>query len=294
MSSQPPGPQFHPPGSSGEPGGLGAPGTPSSAGMPPTSQSPYGPGPGGSPYGPGSTVPAKNSAATAALVLGLVSLVTSLLFLPSILGMIFGFIGVNRASRMTPPVGKGKAITGIVLSAVGLLLGIGLINLFTATSDDVGELAQDAVVQEELTQEADEAAEGDEDSGTDSGDQNEEEAEAGGDDAAEEPVEEEPAEEASDETVSQANARGSAEDYLGYTAFSKTGLIEQLEFEGFSTADAEYAVENIEVDWMEQAEKSAADYMDYSSFSRAGLIDQLEFEGFTPEQAAHGADSVGL
>ncbi len=95
-------------------------------------------------------------------------------------------------------------------------------------------------------------------------------------------------------TVAQENAIQSAEDYLDYSAFSRKGLIKQLEFEGYSGKDAELAVSRIRVDWMEQAAKSAKDYMDYSSFSRQGLINQLEFEGFTAKQARHGADSVGL
>jgi Host cell surface-exposed lipoprotein len=96
------------------------------------------------------------------------------------------------------------------------------------------------------------------------------------------------------QTVSQANAIESADNYLGYTAFSRSGLIKQLKFEKFSTADATYAVDHITVDGTEQADKSAKNYMDYSSFSRAGLIEQLKFEGFTQAQAQHGATSVGL
>jgi type IV secretory pathway VirB10-like protein len=97
-----------------------------------------------------------------------------------------------------------------------------------------------------------------------------------------------------EETLEQANARATAEDYIEYSGFSKSGLIDQLEFEGFSKKDAKYAVNHIDVDWMEQAERTATDYMDYSSFSRSGLIEQLEFEGYTREQAEHGADSVGF
>lgn len=97
-----------------------------------------------------------------------------------------------------------------------------------------------------------------------------------------------------EETVSQRNAVRSAEDYLGYTAFSRSGLIKQLEFEKFSTEDATYAVDKVNPDWFEQAAKSAESYLDYTSFSRSGLIDQLIFEGFTPEQAEHGVNSVGL
>ncbi|MEO3759049.1 Ltp family lipoprotein [Mycobacterium sp. B14F4] len=95
-------------------------------------------------------------------------------------------------------------------------------------------------------------------------------------------------------TVSQQNAVRKAEDYLDYTAFSRRGLIEQLEFEGFSTEDATFAVDHVAVDWNEQAAKKAEDYLDYTSFSRSGLIEQLEFEGFTPAQAAYGVAAVGL
>ena len=94
-------------------------------------------------------------------------------------------------------------------------------------------------------------------------------------------------------TMGEKNALDKAADYLAYTAFSYSGLISQLEFEGFSTAEATYAVDNCGADWNEQAAKKAQEYLDYSSFSRSGLIDQLEFEGFNAEQAAYGATAVG-
>lgn len=96
------------------------------------------------------------------------------------------------------------------------------------------------------------------------------------------------------ETAGQENARRSAEDYLDTSAFSRSGLVKQLEFEGYSTADATYGVDAVSPDWNEQAAKSAANYLDTSSFSRSGLIDQLKFEGFTPEQAAYGVSQTGL
>jgi hypothetical protein len=95
-------------------------------------------------------------------------------------------------------------------------------------------------------------------------------------------------------TASQRNAVRTAKDYLDYTAFSRKGLIQQLEFEGFSTEDATFGVDHIAVDWNEQAAKAAKAYLNYSGFSRDGLIDQLEFEGFTPAQAAYGATAAGL
>lgn len=82
-------------------------------------------------------------------------------------------------------------------------------------------------------------------------------------------------------TLSQKNALKKAKSYLEFSGFSRSGLIKQLEFEKFSSADAIYAVDNCGANWNEQAIKKAKSYLDYSSFSAQGLIDQLKFEGFT-------------
>jgi hypothetical protein len=95
------------------------------------------------------------------------------------------------------------------------------------------------------------------------------------------------------ETISQRNAKAKAADYLRFMSFSRSGLIGQLEFEGFTTDDATYGVDAIGPNWDEQAAKKAADYLDTMSFSRQGLLDQLIFEGFTPEQAEYGVSYVG-
>jgi len=98
----------------------------------------------------------------------------------------------------------------------------------------------------------------------------------------------------STETVSQENARRSAEQYLSNLAFSRQGLIDQLLYEGFDEADATYGTDAVGADWNEQAAKSAAQYLDGQAFSRQGLIDQLIYEGFTEEQATYGVDQTGL
>lgn len=85
-----------------------------------------------------------------------------------------------------------------------------------------------------------------------------------------------------------ARALDSAESYLDYTAFSRSGLADQLAYEGYSPEAAEYAVANVGADWNEQAARSAEAYLDYTSFSRQGLVDQLMYEGYTPEQAEYG------
>lgn len=96
------------------------------------------------------------------------------------------------------------------------------------------------------------------------------------------------------QTASQKGAIQTAENYLRIKGFSRSGLIEQLKYEQFSEADATYAVDNIKIDYNEQAKKSAESYMSIKGFSRGGLIDQLKYEGFSQAQAEYGATAVGL
>ncbi len=94
-------------------------------------------------------------------------------------------------------------------------------------------------------------------------------------------------------TAGEKNALRKAHDYLAYSAFSYTGLIGQLEYEGFTTEESTYAADNCGADWFEQASKKAEDYLDYSAFSYSGLIGQLEYEGFTTEEATKAVDGCG-
>lgn len=94
-------------------------------------------------------------------------------------------------------------------------------------------------------------------------------------------------------TASQKDALDKADSYLSWTNFSRQGLIDQLEYEGFSQADSEYAVDNCGADWNEQALGKAKSYLKSSAFSYSGLIDQLEYEDFTTEQATYAVDNCG-
>lgn len=85
-------------------------------------------------------------------------------------------------------------------------------------------------------------------------------------------------------SLERKNAVKTAEGYLRYTSFSRQGLIEQLEYEGYSNDASVYAVDNVTVDWNEQCAKTAESYLKCSSFSRQGLYEQLQYEGFTEEQ----------
>jgi hypothetical protein len=96
------------------------------------------------------------------------------------------------------------------------------------------------------------------------------------------------------ETAGQYNARRSAASYLRLTAFSRSGLIKQLQYEKFSLDDATYGVDAQNADWNTQAAKSAASYLKLMSFSRLSLIAQLVYEGFSQSEAEYGVSTTGL
>lgn len=87
-------------------------------------------------------------------------------------------------------------------------------------------------------------------------------------------------------------AIGTAKDYLRYMPFSKAGLIDQLQYEGFSRHVSIYAVNHVRVSWRHQAVRSAREYLQSMHFSCSGLIQQLDSpygEDFTHRQAVYGA-----
>jgi hypothetical protein len=61
-----------------------------------------------------------NGMATAGLAFGIVSLLANVLLLPTVLGVVFGAIGVARSPRRGG-VGRARGIVGIVLAAVGVV-----------------------------------------------------------------------------------------------------------------------------------------------------------------------------
>lgn len=97
-------------------------------------------------------------------------------------------------------------------------------------------------------------------------------------------------------TLGEKNALNAAKSYLQFMGFSREGLKRQLvSFDGYTEAQATYAVDNCGADWNEQAYKSAQSYLAFMSFSRDGLIHQLtSFDGYTEEQAIFAVDKLGL
>jgi hypothetical protein len=98
----------------------------------------------------------------------------------------------------------------------------------------------------------------------------------------------------------RANRRAldSAKNYLALSGFSRQGLYEQLSSaagEGFSPAEAQYAVDHLDADWNKEAVESARSYLDMSPMSRNDLIQQLSSsagEGFTYEQAVYAVNKA--
>jgi SOS response regulatory protein OraA/RecX len=94
-------------------------------------------------------------------------------------------------------------------------------------------------------------------------------------------------------TMGEKNAAAKALDYLAYTSFSYSGLVEQLKYEGFKHEEAVYGVNQCGANWNEQAALKALDYLAYTAFSYSGLVEQLKFEGFTHAEAVYGVDKCG-
>lgn len=109
-------------------------------------------------------------------------------------------------------------------------------------------------------------------------------------------IEPDPVEEAAPEastTLGQENALGKAHQYLDTLPLSYQGLVQQLEYDGFSNDEAIFAADNCGADWNDQAAKKASDYLNMMNFSRSGLIEQLEYDGFTADQAEYATSTVG-
>lgn len=227
------------------------------------------------------TAKQKNPVGLAALIVGAVAFVFAIIpvlsfiaWLPAVAAIVLGIIGLVQKNRVRGFAWAGLAIgivAWIVAIAVSVATFAGAASSISESIESAAPLAPTAVATQEAPVVSEEPA-----------------------------VEEAPAETAAPAapaepalTLGQQNAVSKGESYLEYTSFSRSGLIKQLEYEGFATADAEFAVDRIAPDWNAQAAAKAKSYLEYSSFSRDGLIEQLLFEGFSQEQAEAGTAAVG-
>lgn len=97
-------------------------------------------------------------------------------------------------------------------------------------------------------------------------------------------------------TTEQKNALKKAQSYSSTMHMSKQGIYNQLtsSFEGFTAEDAQYAVDNLVVDYNSNALEKAKSYQQTMSMSKQGIYNQLtsSFEGFTAEQAQYAIDHL--
>lgn len=85
-----------------------------------------------------------------------------------------------------------------------------------------------------------------------------------------------------------------AKAHLSETSYSKKTLIGRLEHDGYSQSVAEEVVEELAIDWKNQAELAAKKYLTYSSFSEPGLLNQLQADGFTEEEARQAMTALAV
>ncbi|MHA7132219.1 hypothetical protein [Oerskovia turbata] len=91
---------------------------------------------------PGGWAPATtNAPATLSLIAGIIAALANLFFLPGIAAIVLGIVGLRRASRSTPAVGRARSIWGIALAVVGTISGVLL--LFAILDDSPGDLSSD-------------------------------------------------------------------------------------------------------------------------------------------------------
>lgn len=156
---------------------------------------------------------------------------------------------------------------------------------FTAVDKAENEVVEPYTIKVELSEEqlaAKEAAE-----------KEAAEKEAAEKEAAEKEAAEKEAAEAKELNANRENEKAlkSAQNYINIMAFSADGLRGQLEYEGFTSEQIEYAIDNVNVDWNEEAVQSATNYSNTLNMSSSAIYDQLLYEGFTADQAQYGIDN---
>jgi len=90
-------------------------------------------------------------------------------------------------------------------------------------------------------------------------------------------------------------ARVTAHEYLVVVAFSRDGLINQMQIaDGFPPDVSAEAVDALDVDWNEQALRAATQHLEGEPMTRDELVRLLtsEFGQYTIAQAEYAADHV--
>ena len=90
------------------------------------------------------------------------------------------------------------------------------------------------------------------------------------------------------------NALETAYNYSESCNLSKKGIYDQLVgVEKFPKEAAQYAIDNMDVNWKENALKTAESYSETCNMSKSSIYDQLiRVEGFTEKQAQYAVDNM--
>jgi hypothetical protein len=88
-------------------------------------------------------------------------------------------------------------------------------------------------------------------------------------------------------------ALSEAKLYLSTEPFSLQGLIAQLKYGGYTTAQAIYGANHAGANWYKESLLYAKEYLSTEAFSKSGLLTQLEYSKFTASQAAYGVAHCG-
>jgi hypothetical protein len=225
------------------------------------------------PQAPPQVAPARtNGMALAALILGIVSLFFNVLLIPSILGIVFGALGLRRARALGR---QGMAIVGIVLSVIGIVVGVliwtALSAAFTSAANSIATDPPAAVATSAAPQAANTPA-------------------AAAPSTAAVPTKK-AAPAAPTVPVEYLSALTKAQEYSDNMHMSKQGVYDQLVSsygEKFSKPAAHYAIDHVKADWDANALAKAKDYQSQQAMSPAAIHDQLVSsygEKFTTAQA---------
>lgn len=217
--------------------------------------------------------------ATAAMVLGIITVVIAFIpalkifgFITGILAIIFGAIKVKE---------NKKGLVGIILGGIGLIFVVISLAAFGAvpSSDDQSSKTTNNTVSEQqgsVTQKTDEEI------------NKEIQAE----------LEKRKKEQEASVPVEYKNALNKANSYANRQYMSKARLYDQLTSEygeKFSADAAQYAVDNVKADWNANALEKAKRYQSRQSMSTSRIYDQLTSEygeKFTPEEAQYAIDNL--
>ncbi len=93
--------------------------------------------------------------------------------------------------------------------------------------------------------------------------------------------------------VRDRQALSKAKSDLAAQAFSLQGLIVQLNYGGYTMAEAQYGAEHAGANWNHEAVLSAKQNLTSRAYSSKGLVQRLEVAKFTVSQAKYGVAECG-